>query len=110
MSSCNCNCYHPTQYNTNNRTKSVGTLIVWILIVFLIVFFIGVIGFIYIFDMDLSDAFYNAAITTSTLGIEIREKNTKQKIFLGIYALISGVLFISLVSAFISHIVEVYHD
>ncbi len=108
MSCCNCKCNTEIpegKIQNKNRDTKVKRLLIWILLLFLIIF---IIGFKYLFDLDWHDAIYNAALTTSTLGVDINEKTKTQKYFIAFYALISGILFISLISAFIDHIVDVY--
>ena len=109
MSCCKCDCHSEPPYGAvKNRDQKAKRLLKWIVILFVVVFLFGVIGFRYLFDLNWHDAIYHAALTTSTLGVEIDEKTTTQKYFIAIYALMSGILFISLISAFIDHIVDIY--
>lgn len=109
MSGCKCNCQSEPPYSPpKDRDAKVKKLLIWIVVLFIIVFLIGIIGFKYFFNLDWHDAFYHAALTTSTLGVDVENKTRSQKYFIAIYALVSGILFISLISAFIDHIVDVY--
>lgn len=91
----------------NVRKKTVLA----ILMLFSILFFvlcIGFSGFKLLFNMSNTDAFYNAAITVSTLGVDPHQRSNKEKIFTGIFALLSGVFFIATVSTIVSYIFSLY--
>ena len=79
-----------------------------IIILFLLGLTIGVLGYKYFFDMTWTDALFNATISMSTLGIAPNEKTAGEKIFTGFYAILSGVFFISLVSAVIQYVFNIY--
>lgn len=93
------------QSHTNREVAGLVGLIILLLVVVVLV---GVIGFKFLFKMSLTDAFYNATITASTLGTDVHERTSGEKIFTGIYGIISCVLIISLISAIISYIFIIF--
>ena len=74
------------------------------IILFFVIFILGVVGYGYFFNMNLSDAIYNTSITMSNLGISAHEKTNGEKIFTAMYSIISGVFFLSLMSALVAYI------
>lgn len=67
---------------------------------------IGVIGFKLTAGLDSTDAFLNAATLLTGMGPVDEPQNDAGKIFAGIYALYSGIVFLSSVAIFIYPILE----
>lgn len=85
----------------------------WYLIVILIIIFIiGIIGFRFFFDVGWVDAFFQTGIATSTLGLSATSvaKTNSQKLFLVIYALISAVLFLGIATHIISELIRMHDE
>ena len=90
--------------------NGVGRIFIWLFFLLLLVFIIGLIGFRILFNFGWVDAFHNTAVTMSTLGIhsECNVETDNQKIFVGIYALISGALYLSIISLIVIKFVKLY--
>lgn len=93
-----------------NKFKSIKTIkmIFLILGLLLIIFLIGFIGYMFLFGMNFIDAFYNTALTVTTLGVDPHIKTSGEKIFTGIYAIIAGGCFISLIGILIAYIIATH--
>lgn len=70
------------------------------------------IGFRYIVNTSWIDSFQNSAFYMSGLGPVTKMKNTNEKLFAGLYALASGVLYLSLIAYLLSEIfnIELFND
>ncbi|AHA45141.1 putative potassium channel protein [Hirudovirus strain Sangsue] len=91
-----------------NVNKKLTRLIIVLFCLLCIIVTLGVIGYKFLFKMSYVDAIYNTAITTSTLGIAPGDKTDAEKIFTGIYAVLVGVFFISVISAIVSYMFTTY--
>lgn len=94
----------------DQKNKKVVKLIFFLIILLLILILVGYLGFKYLFGMNNIDAVYNAMITTSTLGLDPHERTSGEKIFTGIYSILAGIFFISLIGAIVSYIFTLYYD
>lgn len=96
--------------STPNHVRKTRTRKAFILIIilFVIIYMIGIIGYKFIFKMTVADAIFNTSLTISNLGVGLHEKTAAEKIFTGVYAVISGVFFLSLVGAIIAYIFSLY--
>lgn len=88
--------------------NKVKHAILVLFIFFIVIFFIGIVGYKYVFGMSPSDAFFNTSLTVSNLGIGLHEKTATEKIFTAIYSLLTGILFVSLVSSIVAYIFTMY--
>ncbi len=79
-----------------------------LIIAFIVIFIIGVVGYGYFFQMSATDAIFNTSLTVSNLGIGLHEKTPAEKMFTGIYSVVAGIFFISLVSAIVAYIFTLY--
>lgn len=93
-----------------NIGKKVRRLIFILFILLTLVLLIGYIGYKHFFNMNHVDALYNASITASTLGLAPDEKTEQEKIFTGMYAFLSGIFVVSIVSAIVSSIFTLYYE
>ena len=84
----------------------------YLVIILIIIFIIGIIGFMYFFDTDLIDSTYQTAIMTSTLGLANTTiaATDAQKFFIGVYSLISAILFIGIGTHLVSEIIRIYDE
>lgn len=85
----------------------------WYLIVILVIIFIlGIIGFKFFFDVGWIDAAFQAGIATSTLGLsETSVASTdSQKIFLVTYALVSAVLFLGIATHLVTEVIRMHDE
>nr|WBF71014.1 putative potassium channel protein [Megavirus caiporensis] len=96
------------QITLPKRKARVLELIIILTIILVIIIIFGYLGYRYLFNMTRVDALYNTTLTISTLGIAPGDKTEAEKIFTGIYAVLVGVFFISLVSAIVSYIFSIY--
>lgn len=85
-------------------TRLQGTLIMLILVG--VSLLIGMIGFHKIADLDWTDSFLNASMLLTGMGPVDEPESDAGKIFAGVYALYSGILFLSAVAIFIFPIIE----
>lgn len=92
---------------TFKKDKVVHAIMI-LVVAFVIIFFTGVLGYKYFFNMSLSDAIFNTSLTVSNLGIGLHEKTAAEKIFTGLYSLIAGIFFVSLVSSIVAYIFSIY--
>ena len=92
----------------SHTNREVAGLVGLIILLLVVVVLIGIAGFKFLFKMSFIDAFYNATITASTLGTDVHERTSGEKIFTGIYGIVSCVLIISLISAMISYIFMIF--
>ena len=84
------------------RNAALASLLVVITLV------IGMIGYRYLEDMEWIDAFANAAMILGGMGPFGPMKYSAAKIFAGLYALLSGLVFISLIAIIISPILHAW--
>ena len=73
----------------------------WIILLVIIIFIIGMIGFHYIFDKIWTDSFYLTALTMSSLSLETKPKTNSEKIFIGIFTMISIGMYLVLITVLI---------
>ena len=93
----------------NKHTKEIIKFLFIIICLIIIIVYIGTMGFKHFFGMSYIDAIYNASITATSLGVDARERTSGEKIFTSLYALISGLFFITMISAIISYIFSIYY-
>ena len=67
---------------------------------------VGILGYRYITHMDWDDSFLNAAMILTGMGPVHDPQDTTGKLFAGIYALYSGIVFMSIVAMMV---VPVFH-
>lgn len=92
----------------NNLREKTQLAILMLVSILFVVMCIGFTGYKLLFNLNNTDAFYYTAITASTLGIDPHPRTNKEKIFIGIYALLSGVFFIATISTIVSYIFSLY--
>ena len=96
------------QLVTTFRKEKVMHALYILIIAFIVVLAIGFIGYKFLFHMTFEDAVFNTTLTMSNLGIGLHEKTHGEKLFTGFYSLISGIFFLSLMSAIIAYIFTIY--
>lgn len=85
----------------NNTNVNYFSNFLTIFILFLIVLFIGILGF-YIYDkQNWTQSFYNAATTMSTVGATVMPSSDNAIIFSGLYSLFTGLFFVYIIAFFI---------
>lgn len=67
---------------------------------------IGIVGYRYFENMTWVDAFSNAAMILSDMGPQVQLQSAGGKIFAGVYALFSGLIFVSVMSIILAPIVH----
>lgn len=97
------------EYSYGERNRRRNILLVSVILFFLITF-IGTMGYRYLFDMTWLDAIYSAVLVLSTLSVEGRIGTPIQKIFIMIYSLIAGVIYITIATYSIETILEIYEE
>ncbi|MBY0434417.1 MAG: hypothetical protein K2U26_09930 [Cyclobacteriaceae bacterium] len=81
-----------------------GTAIMLILLAFSLL--IGMAGFHWVAKLDWTDSFLNASMLLTGMGPVDEPEDKAGKIFAGIYALYSGIVFLSAIAIFIYPFVE----
>ncbi len=84
----------------------------YLVIVLAIIFILGIIGFRLFFEVGWIDAAFQTAIATSTLGLSVTStaETDSQKLFLGIFALLSALLFIGIGTHLVSELIRMYDE
>lgn len=82
--------FHTQQKNKKHKLFDI-TIIIIILIFLIIMLLIGIIGFKVLFNIPWSQAFYRSAVIFGGIGGGDPPKTTAQHIFIGIYAILSGI-------------------
>lgn len=90
--------------------KRIYKALLIILILFVIMFVIGVITYKYWFKMDTVDAIYNTSLSMAATGIDEHKRSNGEKIFVGIFSIISSLFFLSLAGAIIGYIFAMYYE
>lgn len=96
--------------NGTDYKCKVRKIILVVAILFVLVLSIGFFAYKYFFGMSSVDAFYNTSLTITTVSVPPHEKRDSEKIFTGIYALFSAIIFLSLMGAIVSYIFSLYFD
>ncbi len=76
------------------------------ILVIIVALLIGVLGYHLLEDMPFLEAFLNAALTLSDMGLVTPLKTTGGKIFASIYALFAGLAFISIMGVIFAPIIH----
>jgi len=87
-------------------------MFIYLVVILLIIFIIGIIGFRFFFDVGWVDAFFQTGLATSTLGLSatsVAETNS-QKLFLVIYALTSSIIFLGIASHLVSDFIRMHDE
>lgn len=92
--------------------KKKRDILVISLILFIVVILVGAFFYRYLFEMSWIDSFYSASTVISTLSLsgENASRTNSQKIFIIIYALVAGILFITIASHVIEEIIDMYEN
>lgn len=88
------------------RQKKLRDLLLFLAIAFVVVMGLGILGFKYIVRTNWIDAFYNSALQFSRAGSGAVIKGTGPKIFVSIYGIIAGLIFVGLAVYVIDGIVD----
>lgn len=92
------------------RTERIILLFIFTLILFLILILLGTVGYVYLFELNCLDAFYNASLILTTISLEVTPITDGQKVFIIIYSMVSVILFLSIVSGAINKIFDLFLD
>ncbi|XWV26894.1 putative potassium channel protein [Tupanvirus soda lake] len=95
-------------FKTDTKQKKALMAIIIIFIILVVILLFGIIGYKYFFGMSWTDAIFNTSITASTLGIAPHERTNAEKIFTSIYAIVSGIFFVTTISTIIAYIFSLY--
>lgn len=96
--------HHISPKETENKINVLRLSIV----LFVIILIIGTIGYRYLFSLNWLDAFYNATLVLTAIGVEDKPETSVQKIFVALYSLIAVIIFISLASRAVSDIADIF--
>jgi len=87
-------------------------MLIYLVVILLVIFIIGIIGFRFFFNVGWIDAFFQTGLATSTLGLSatsVAETNS-QKLFLVIYALTSSIIFLGIASHLVSEFIRMHDE
>lgn len=98
--------------NVNKRKKKIRDikLIIFSIIAYILLLFIGTLCYHVLFDLDWLNAFYGATTIATGIDIEFANITTTQKVFVIVYALVSILLFLSIANTVIDRLYDMYDD
>ena len=102
-------CVQTDEQKESKHKKAIKAVAI-IILVFVLLFAVGIIGYKLFFKMTLPDALYNTSLTISNIGNGSHDKTTEEKIFTSIFAILCGIFFISLSSAVIGYVFTLYYE
>ena len=90
--------------------KSKAKIFPYLILFLILIFAFGVIGYKYLFGGRWSRAFFDTAITVSTLelGRADEVKTISQEVFVSVLALLSGVIFLTFAAYIVTHLLKYY--
>jgi hypothetical protein len=93
--------------NIKGRRRKIYMLLFIIISLLILVIIVGMLGFRYIVKLNWIDSFHNAAMYTSGMGAIATMEGTEEKIFASIYALIAGLLFVTVAAYIVTQIIAI---
>jgi Kef-type K+ transport system membrane component KefB len=92
--------------NSNKKKKKIRStqLIIFLIIAYIFLLFIGTLCYHVLFDLDWIDSLYAATTIATGIDIEFPNVTAAQKVFVIIYALISIILFLSIANTIIDRL------
>jgi preprotein translocase subunit SecE len=75
-------------------------------ITFLIILFIGILGFHYIANLEWIDSLHNSSMYLSGLGPLFEMKTNKEKLFSTFYAILASIFFLAIIIALVDKILQ----
>lgn len=91
-----------------DRRHGSIVVIVTVVVALIITVIIGVIGYMSLFGLSWVDATYNAVLVLTGIDEVTPSTTTAQKVFIMLYSFFSVILLLSLVSAGIQRIIDIY--
>jgi len=79
-------------------------------VLFFIVFIVGILFYMYLFNLDFLDSTYNTVLIITGIDVGLHPTNSAQKIFIIIYSLITIILIVSIIIGAIDAIIDGYID
>lgn len=99
------------KYDNDNRkrkTKKDIKLIIFSIVLYIFLLFIGTLCYVVLFDLDWLNAFYGAVLVATGIDIEYDAMTTVQKVFIIIYALVTVLIFLSIANTIIDRLYDMY--
>lgn len=99
------------KYDNDNRKKKTKRdiqLIVFSIILYILLLFIGTLCYVVLFNLDWLNAFYGAVLVATGINIEYDAMTTVQKVFIIIYAILSVIIFLSIANTIIDRLYDMY--
>lgn len=87
--------------------RSLRIAIPLVILLFIVIFSIGIAGFDYFYGLGPVDAIHNTSMYLSGMGPIAEAKTTPQKLFVSVYAIIAGFLFIAIAAYLVDEVVDV---
>jgi len=94
--------------NLEERRERLQRFLWWLFLGFLLLFAIGMLGFRYLVGTDWVDAFYNSSLHFAGGAPHTPVTTPYQKVFVSIYGMIAGFLFVGLAVFVIDQIVDLH--
>ena len=88
------------------RRQKRRRLVVFLTASFIVILGLGMLGFRYIVGTDWIDSFYNSALHFSGSGPDVPIRGPTQKIFVALYGMIAGLIFVGLAVYIIDELFE----
>lgn len=89
------------------QQRNIVFSLVMIVVLFIIIFIIGLLGFKYYFGSNFIDAIHNTSMYISGMGPITEAKTTSQKLFASFFSIVGGLFFLAVVVLFIDQIVDI---
>lgn len=105
-----CRYEEKAQEDKRTQNKKRANIFLFSVILFVIVIIIGTIGYVYLFGLSWIDAFYNASLVLTAIGVEVDPQTVGQKLFIIVYSLISVLLLLSIANSVADRIFAVVED
>lgn len=89
------------------QQRNIVFSLVMIVVLFIIIFIIGLLGFKYYFGSNFIDSIHNTSMYISGMGPITEAKTTSQKLFASFFSIVGGLFFLAVVVLFIDQIVDI---
>jgi hypothetical protein len=99
-----------TNVNGPREQRRTRNVLVFSLILFVVVTFIGILGYRYLFGMEWFDSIYSAVVVLSTLSLEGRIGTPAQRIFIMFYSFVAGIVYLTIATHAIQELIQLYEE
>lgn len=89
-------------------SRNTYELLIFMTLIIILVLTVGAIGYKILFDLSILDSYYYSVLTATSINAYPAIKTKGQKIFVGIYAMLSIILFVALISSIVAYLTTNY--